>query len=91
MLATFSIFCGILYMVIFDPDVYPMETSWLTGKVKADHYVHTRPEYLHELEAEQQAQNIPAEAPRRESQESKPKNPDEENTDSPGDNPPGTS
>jgi formate dehydrogenase gamma subunit len=53
-LATFSILLWHFYMVIFDPNVYPMETSWLTGKVPADHYRHTRPEYLRELEREQE-------------------------------------
>jgi hypothetical protein len=37
-------------MVIFDPLVYPMDTAWLNGKVPADHYRHTRPEYLRALE-----------------------------------------
>jgi hypothetical protein len=37
-------------MVIFDPLVYPMDTAWLNGKVSADHYRHTRPEYLRALE-----------------------------------------
>jgi hypothetical protein len=37
-------------MVIFDPLVYPMDTAWLNGKVPADHYRHSRPEYLRALE-----------------------------------------
>ena len=53
-LATFSILLWHFYMVIFDPHVYPMETSWLTGKVPAEHYRETRPEYLRSLEEEQQ-------------------------------------
>ena len=51
-LATFSILLWHFYIVIFDPNVYPMETSWLTGKADATHYRHTRPEYLRELEDE---------------------------------------
>lgn len=39
-------------MVIFDPDVYPMDQAWLTGKTSADHLRHTRPEYAAELERE---------------------------------------
>ena len=54
-LATFSILLWHFYIVIYDPNVYPMETSWLTGKVDAEHYRHTRPEYLRELEEESQA------------------------------------
>jgi hypothetical protein len=36
--------------VIFDPLVYPMDTAWINGKVPADHYRHSRPEYLRALE-----------------------------------------
>jgi len=49
-LATFSILIWHFYMVIFDPMVYPMDTAWLNGKVPADHYRHSRPEYLVALE-----------------------------------------
>jgi len=50
LLATFSILLWHFYMVIFDPLVYPMDTAWITGKVPADHYRHSRPEYLRALE-----------------------------------------
>jgi formate dehydrogenase gamma subunit len=50
LLATFSILLWHFYMVIFDPLVYPMDTAWLTGKVPADHYRHSRPEYLRALQ-----------------------------------------
>jgi len=50
LLATFSILLWHFYMVIFDPLVYPMDLAWLTGKAPADHYRHTRPEYLRVLE-----------------------------------------
>ena len=50
LLATFSILLWHFYMVIFDPLVYPMDTAWLDGKVPADHYRHTRPEYFRALE-----------------------------------------
>jgi formate dehydrogenase gamma subunit len=50
LLATFSILLWHFYMVIFDPVVYPMDTSWLTGRGPADHYRHTRPEYFRTLE-----------------------------------------
>jgi cytochrome b subunit of formate dehydrogenase len=48
-LATFAILIWHLYIVIFDPDVYPMDFSWLTGKTSADHLRHTRPEYYLDL------------------------------------------
>jgi cytochrome b subunit of formate dehydrogenase/5-methylcytosine-specific restriction endonuclease McrA len=50
LLATFSILLWHFYLVIFDPLVYPMDLAWLTGKAPADHYRHTRPEYLRRLE-----------------------------------------
>lgn len=50
LLATFSILLWHFYTVIFDPLVYPMDTAWLNGKVSADHYRHTRPQYLQALE-----------------------------------------
>lgn len=50
LLATFSILLWHFYLVIFDPLVYPMDTAWLDGKVPAEHYRHTRPEYLRALE-----------------------------------------
>jgi hypothetical protein len=49
LLASFSILLWHYYMVIFDPLVYPMDTAWLDGKVRADHYRHSRPAYLHAL------------------------------------------
>ncbi len=48
-LATFAIAIWHLYMVIFDPDVYPMDRSWLTGRASADHLRHYRPEYYREI------------------------------------------
>jgi len=50
LLATFSILLWHFYLVIFDPLVYPMDTAWLDGKISADHYRHSRPEYLRTLE-----------------------------------------
>lgn len=60
-LATFSILIWHFYLVIFDPDVYPMEKAWLNGKVSAEHLRHTRPAYYAALvraqrEKEQAAQ-----------------------------------
>jgi len=41
-LATAAIVVWHFYMVIFDPDVYPMDLAWLTGKTSADHVSRTR-------------------------------------------------
>jgi cytochrome b subunit of formate dehydrogenase/nitrate/TMAO reductase-like tetraheme cytochrome c subunit len=41
-LASLSILVWHLYMVVFDPDVYPMDPAWLTGKTSADHFRRTR-------------------------------------------------
>ena len=46
LLATFAILFWHFYLVIFDPVVYPMDMAWLTGKVPAEHYEHSRPQYL---------------------------------------------
>jgi formate dehydrogenase gamma subunit len=59
LLATFSILLWHFYMVIFDPLVYPMDTAWLNGKVSADHYRHTRPEYLRALEKAETVEPAP--------------------------------
>jgi cytochrome b subunit of formate dehydrogenase len=48
-LATAAIAIWHLYMVIFDPDVYPMDRAWLTGRVSADHLKRTRPAYYRAL------------------------------------------
>ena len=49
-LATLAILIWHLYTVIFDPDVYPMDRAWLTGKTSADHLRHTRPAYYATLQ-----------------------------------------
>lgn len=53
-LATLAILIWHMYTVVFDPDVYPMDRAWLTGKTSADHLRHTRPEYYAELIKQQQ-------------------------------------
>lgn len=53
LLATFSILIWHLYLVIFDPVVYPGDLSWLTGKVSRAHYQHSRPAYLSQIERAQ--------------------------------------
>jgi len=42
-LATLSILIWHLYFVVFDPDVYPMDRAWLTGRASATHLRHSRP------------------------------------------------
>ena len=44
-LATLAILVWHFYMVIFDPDVYPMDHEWLTGRASADHLRAQRPAY----------------------------------------------
>lgn len=56
LLATFSILLWHLYFVIFDPLVYPMDLAWLNGRVPAEHYEHSRPEYLAELRTNELAE-----------------------------------
>ncbi len=52
-LATLAILIWHFYATIFDPDVYPLDLSWLTGKASADHFRHTRPAYLRALKAQE--------------------------------------
>jgi cytochrome b subunit of formate dehydrogenase len=54
-LATLSILVWHWYLVIFDPEVYPMDMAWLTGKASADHMRETRPEYYAELIKKQES------------------------------------
>ncbi|MBI1750789.1 MAG: cytochrome b/b6 domain-containing protein [Acidobacteria bacterium] len=60
-LATLSILIWHFYMVIFDPDVYPMDKSWWNGKASADHLKHTRPEYYAEIVSKQEEGRTPPE------------------------------
>jgi cytochrome b subunit of formate dehydrogenase len=48
-LATGAIVVWHFYMVVFDPDVYPMERAWLTGRVRAEHLRRHRPAYYRAL------------------------------------------
>jgi len=61
-LATLSILVWHWYLVIFDPDVYPMDLAWLTGKAPADHIRATRPGYYLKTIEKQQPKDGP-EAP----------------------------
>jgi cytochrome b subunit of formate dehydrogenase len=68
-LATFSILVWHFYMTIFDPEVYPMDLAWITGKASAEHVRHTRPSYYRRL--------LAAMAPSKDDSESNPPPPDE--------------
>jgi cytochrome b subunit of formate dehydrogenase len=48
-LATAAIVAWHFYLVIFDPEVYPMERSWLTGQASGDHLRQHRPRYYRAL------------------------------------------
>jgi len=61
-LATLSILVWHWYLVIFDPDVYPMDLAWLNGNTSADHLRETRPEYYKKL-VERDAAGKPDEGP----------------------------
>jgi formate dehydrogenase gamma subunit len=62
-LATLSILVWHWYLVIFDPDVYPMDMAWLNGKVPADHLRETRPEYYRRIVEASEAQDSDQAAP----------------------------
>jgi cytochrome b subunit of formate dehydrogenase len=54
-LASLSILVWHWYLVIFDPDVYPMDMAWLTGKVPAQHIRETRPDYYRKVAGKDEA------------------------------------
>jgi cytochrome b subunit of formate dehydrogenase len=65
-LAAISILVWHFYLVIFDPDVYPMDRAWLSGKTSADHFLHNRPAYylaLREKAARQHSKLRPSQLP----------------------------
>lgn len=72
-LATFSILLWHFYIVIFDPVVYPMDTAWLDGKVPAEHYRHSRPQYLKLLEERRRQESLAKEAREKKVREEKEK------------------
>jgi formate dehydrogenase gamma subunit len=49
-LAAAAIVAWHFYMVVFDPDVYPMDRAWLTGRTSAEHVKRTRPAYYRFLQ-----------------------------------------
>jgi len=51
-LATLAIFVWHLYSTVFDPKVYPMNPSWLTGKMPDAMYRHEHPEHYEQAKGE---------------------------------------
>ncbi len=51
-LATLAIAIWHFYSTVFNPEVYPMNPSWLTGKMPEDMYAHEHPDYVEEAKAE---------------------------------------
>lgn len=67
-LATLAIIVWHFYMVIFDPDVYPMNWAWYDGKMSLEHYKEehgmdtaTILQYMGNEETEPQKEAVPAE------------------------------
>lgn len=58
-LATMAIVVWHLYMVMFDPDTYPMNWAWYDGKMSVEHY-----QDEHELDGETILRSVEAEAPK---------------------------
>ncbi len=54
-LATLAILVWHLYSAIFSPHVYPMNPSWLTGKMPDDMYRHEHPEHYEAARMETEA------------------------------------
>lgn len=62
-LATLAILIWHFYFVIFNPEVYPMNWSWLTGVISEDMLRHEHPREYERLLASGQPVSIPGEAP----------------------------
>jgi len=62
-LAFLAIVVWHFYYVIFNPDVYPMNFTWLTGKMSERDMEHEHPLELERLRAEEEAQSASRESP----------------------------
>jgi len=62
-LATLAIVVWHFYFVIFNPDVYPMNLAWLTGKMSEHEMLDEHPAELERLKAVEAAKNEPPAAP----------------------------
>lgn len=56
-LATLAVLVWHLYSTIFNPQVYPMNPSWLTGKMPEEMYAHEHPEHIDEARRETEEWN----------------------------------
>ncbi len=62
-LATLAILVWHFYFVIFNPDVYPMNLSWLTGRMSEREMMEEHPEQLKTLRGEAWTEDGPEPAP----------------------------
>ncbi len=53
-LATLAIVIWHLYSTVYNPDIYPMNASWLTGTMTEEQYAHEHPAHLEEIELEEE-------------------------------------
>lgn len=56
-LATLAIIVWHFYFVIFNPDIYPMNLAWLTGRMSEKEMLEEHPLYLAHLKAQEAAQS----------------------------------
>ena len=56
-LATLAIVVWHFYMVIFNPDVYPMNWTWLTGKISMAMLRHEHPREYERLREQEEAES----------------------------------
>lgn len=62
-LATLAIIVWHFYFVIFNPDIYPMNLAWLTGRMSEKELLEEHPLQLAELKAREAAGQTPAPPP----------------------------
>ena len=62
-LATLAIVVWHFYMVIFNPDVYPMNWTWLTGKISTAMWRHEHPREYERLHEQEDPGSDPGQAP----------------------------
>ena len=63
-LATLAIVVWHFYFVIFNPDIYPMNLAWLTGRMSEKEMLEEHPLELARLQAEAAAKSTPPAPPR---------------------------
>jgi len=61
-LATLAIIVWHFYFVIFNPEVYPMNLAWLTGRMSEGEMMEEHPLQLEELKAAERAEAVPESA-----------------------------